>query len=354
MDSPQGNFSDVPVLDISGYWAGADARAELAQRLADICHHVGFVVVSQHRVAQTTIDTAFDASARLFALPLEDKLLIDKRRSPHFRGWEAEGAEYTNNRPDIREQVDLWSEHPVRPPGVGPEYLRLLGPNQWLPESVLPGFRDAVSAWLNEVEPLANALMELFALGLELPPDTFDKMFGDERMSLSKLIRYPATPPGQFGVNAHHDTGFLTILAPGTTPGLEIQNADGEWIPVPVLPQTLVVNLGEILQAITGNYFIATAHRVRTQQPRQSMGYFHGPALGTELNPLALAPHFRQAVALSPRHQNAGYMAQRRETLDGVEDMQSPHHPQTYGEQLWNYFARSYPENMAMHYPDAV
>jgi hypothetical protein len=46
-------------------------------------------------------------------------------------------------------------------------------------------------------------------------------------------------------------------------------------------------------------------------------------------------------------------MAQRDETEVGVGDMSSPHHPDVYGEQLWNYFARSYPENMQRHYPDS-
>ena len=55
------------------------------------------------------------------------KALIDKRASRHFRGWEAVGAELTNGRPDMREQIDLWSEHKARAPDVEPEYMRLLG-----------------------------------------------------------------------------------------------------------------------------------------------------------------------------------------------------------------------------------
>ena len=66
--------------------------------------------------------------------------------------------------------------------------------------------------------------------------------------------------------------------------------------------------------------------------------------------------HFttRAAVAASPRHQGAGFMAQRDETDAGVADMASPHHPDVYGEQLWNYFARSYPDNVKRHYPEAL
>jgi isopenicillin N synthase-like dioxygenase len=195
--------------------------------------------------------------------------------------------------------------------------------------------------------------MTLLAMGLGLSPDHFEKIFGDERVSFTKLIRYPATPPGQFGVNAHHDAGFLTVLAPGQIPGLEIEDSHGHWLPVPLVPGSLVINIGEMLQAMTGNYYVATPHRVVTHQERHSVGYFHGPSLDTPLAPMRLDARFRTAVAASPRHSQAGYMAQKDETEAGIRDMQSPRHPDTYGGQIWNYLARSYPESMQRHYPSA-
>jgi isopenicillin N synthase-like dioxygenase len=345
-------FTDVPVVDLSAAMGTRGEREALAHQLGEICHHVGFALITNHGIKREVVDDVFQASANLFDLPIETKLLIDKRTSRHFRGWEPEGAEYTNNRPDIREQVDLWTGHEARALDVTPTYLRLLGPNQWLPESVLPGFRDALDTWLREVNILAGTLMGLLATSLNLDDNYFERMFGAERMSLTKLIRYPPTPPGSFGVNAHHDAGFLTVLAPGSTPGLEVQNAVGQWIPVPIIGGTLVMNLGEMLQSITANYFVATPHRVATGHSRQSIGYFHGPALDVPLVPINLDSRFTEAVSASPRHADAGFMAQRDETEGGVADMASPNHPDVYGEQLWNYFCRSYPENVAGHYPE--
>jgi len=71
-----------------------------------------------------------------------------------------------------------------------------------------------------------------------------------------------------------------------------------------------------------------------------------------ELTPIALDARFGAAVANSPRHQNTGFMARAEETAAGVGDMRSSHKPAVYGEQLWNYFCRSYPNNVAAHYPD--
>ena len=40
----------------------------------------------------------------------------------------------------------------------------------------------------------------------------------------------------------------------------------------------------------------------------------------------------------------------KEETEAGVGDMASHHKPAVYGEQLWNYFSRSYPDNVSKHY----
>jgi isopenicillin N synthase-like dioxygenase len=151
-------------------------------------------------------------------------------------------------------------------------------------------------------------------------------------------------------VNAHHDTGFVTLLAAGSTPGLQVLDPAGDWIDVPTVPDSFVLNIGEMLQAMTGNYLVATGHRVITSAPRMSAAYFHGPSLSAPLEPLDLHQRFADAVEASSRHQAAGYMATKEQTDAGVGDMASAVHTDTYGAQLWNYFARSYPEMMQRHY----
>ena len=326
-------------------------REKLAQSLTSTCHHSGFFLLKNHGIDPDLISKVFELSQRCFELPRKQREQMHKKHSRHFRGWESEGSEYTNGRPDIREQIDLWSEHPARSQNVEPHYLRLLGPNQWPSQTELADFRPTLERWFSELGGVADELMQVLSSGLGLPENYFDKAFGNERMSLTKLIRYPKTPAGAFGVNAHHDAGFLTLLSPGTTPGLQIEQADGSWLEVPVVKNSLVVNLGEILQSMTGNYLLATPHRVVTNQPRQSAAYFHGPSLDMPLEPIALDAKFAAAVADSPRHKNAGFMARKEETEAGTGDMQSLHRPAVYGEQIWNYFSRSYPDIVEKHYP---
>jgi len=347
-------FDEIPLVDLGDLDGTPARRTELAAQVCTICHEVGFMIVTNHGVAASIVDDVFDLMRRFFALEEEQRALIDKRASPHFRGWESVGSEFTNNRVDVREQIDIWSAWPEVAADAGPIHDRLHGPNQWMPDDLLPDQRAITERWMNELARLADRILGLLATGLGLATDFFADLFGDRPMSLTKMINYPPTPPGGAGVNAHHDTGFLTLLAPGDVAGLQAVNPAGDWISVPMIPGTFVVNLGEMLQSMTGNYFVATAHRVITTERRMSAAYFHGPSLDTRLDPIDLDPRFADAVAASPRHAAAGFMASADETDAGVSDMASDHHANTYGEQLWNYFVRSYPDNVARHHADAL
>lgn len=339
------DFTEIPVVSL------ADWRTTpgLPDDVVRICHEVGFFTVVDHGVPDDVIERYFALLREFFALPTEVKEEIDKRRSPHFRGWEQVGAELTDNRVDYREQLDLATENPPYPPDAQPVYLRLDGPNQWLPDEALPGFRATVEDFLARLAVVADEIMQILALGLGLPPSTFREAFGERPLSLAKLISYPPTPTGEAGVNSHHDAGFLTVLLQHGVGGLEAQNADGDWIPVAPMPGAFTINIGEMLQSMTGNYLIATTHRVISREQRYSSAYFHGPDLRAGIEPLDLDPRFAVAVAASPRHRDAGFMAKRDELLAGESGTGSSA-VGVYGQMLWNYYARSYPEALATHY----
>jgi len=347
-------FDEIPIVSLATIDGSDHERAGLAERMCTVAHEVGFMVITDHGIDNAVVADVFDLMERFFTLDEDTRALIDKAMSPRFRGWESVGSEYTNNRVDVREQIDIWSAWPETDEPGGPVHQRLHGPNQWMPAEIVPRQRAVTERWMAELSTLSDRILELFAIGLGLDVDFFVELFGDRPMSLTKMISYPPTPVGGAGVNAHHDTGFVTLLAPGDVAGLEVLNPADEWIKVPTIPTSFVLNLGEMLQSITGNYFVATAHRVIADEPRRSAAYFHGPSLDTRLDPIELDQRFVDAVASSPRHASAGFMASAAETDAGVGDMASRHRAGTYGEQLWNYFARSYPDNVARHHPDVA
>ncbi|QSS62101.1 2OG-Fe(II) oxygenase [Histoplasma capsulatum] len=61
----------------------------------------------------------------------------------------------------------------------------------------------------------------------------------------------------------HTDSGILTLLHQDATGGLEVQNSDGKWVAAPYVPESIVVNIGDLMAKVSGGRFVATMHRVR-------------------------------------------------------------------------------------------
>jgi isopenicillin N synthase-like dioxygenase len=102
----------------------------------------------------------------------------------------------------------------------------------------------------------------------------------------SSTTRTTPTPVDCEGIGAHTDYECFTLLRP-TAPGLEVLNGAGEWIDVPPLPGTFVVNIGDMLELWTNGAFVATSHRVRkVSEERYSFPLFFNVDYHTEVKPL--------------------------------------------------------------------
>ena len=76
-------------------------------------HEVGFLQLTDYGAAPGQVEELTAAADRFFALPLADRLALDNRRSPHFRGYTRLGHEITAGHPDAREQLDFAPERPA-------------------------------------------------------------------------------------------------------------------------------------------------------------------------------------------------------------------------------------------------
>lgn len=320
----------IPVIDLSR-WHGPE-RDVFVEELRAACHDVGFLYLVGHGLPEATVEEYFARMRAFFDLPEHVKAGVEKTLSRHFRGWERVGAELTLGQVDHREQFDTVTAHPVHPAPVDPPYLHLEGPNQWPAEADAPGFRAVTEEVVGHLEGIAEVLLRALPLGLGLPEQALTDRFGERRYSLLKMISYPPTPAGGAGVNAHRDQGFITLLLQHEVPGLQVRIGE-VWVDADPPRGALIVNLGEMLQAMTGGYFIATDHRVFAEQARLSSAWFCGAELTTSLDPLPLPA--QRAAEVDPARTR--WMAGERLG--------------TFGESMWAYYARSYPESMATHYP---
>ena len=93
----------IPTIDLRRLRGTEAEQQTLADELTAVYHDIGFAVLVNHGLPAGYLDNVFAMMGEFFALSDDQKLLIDKRESLHFRGWEAVGTEFTNNRPDVRE-----------------------------------------------------------------------------------------------------------------------------------------------------------------------------------------------------------------------------------------------------------
>ncbi len=60
-----------------------------------------------------------------------------------------------------------------------------------------------------------------------------------------------------------------------TAPGLQVLTKQGEWIDTPLLENTLVMNIGDMMEILSNGKYLATKHRVKkVQQERYSFPLF--------------------------------------------------------------------------------
>jgi isopenicillin N synthase-like dioxygenase len=343
----------IPVIDLEP-WFGGDRRQrlELCRQVRRVGHEVGFFYVVNHGIPAHVSEFYLATVKRFFALPLATRQTIDKRASAQFRGWEQLGSELTNNQIDYREQIDIGVERTaIAEPD--PYYMALVGPNQWPPQTALPGFRETVTDYFTHLSAVARQILRIISLALGLDENHIEQVFGENPSPYLKLIRYPKTLAGGHGVGVHKDSGFLTLLLQDENPGLEAQANDNSWHPVNPVPGSLVVNTGELLQLLTRNYFIATPHRVinRVDSERYSSAFFYSPDLNTLLDPLPIASAYINKVMRSERHRSEGLMASRAEMAAGTGGMASQIRPTVFGEKYWQRWVRSYPEIARKFYP---
>ena len=345
-----------PIIDLEPWFHGSPHQREaLAREIGDVCHRTGFFYVVNHGIPANVSAHYLQAMKRFFDLPLAAREALDKHHSAQFRGGEQLGSELTNNAVDYREQLDIGVEAQAL---VDPEpyYMALVGPNQWPPEDLLPGFRDTVNDYFTRLSTLSRQLLRLMSRALGLDETHIERVFGANPAPYLKLIRYPRTRAGGQGVGTHKDSGFLTLLLQDEHAGLEAQANDDTWYRVDPVADSLVVNTGELLQLVTHNYFIATPHRVinHGESLRYSSAFFYSPDLNTPLDPLPVAARCIEQAQRSARHRDEGLMASRAEMAAGLGGMQSRTRPGVFGEKYWQRWVRSYPDIAERYYPERM
>ena len=172
--------------------------------------------------------------------------------------------------------------------------------NTRMPEELWPTEIEGFKKLALETVRVADWLM-LRTLGLfDEVLNTQDTLFEAHQKpyNTTRVIHYPAyTGPiedKQMRIGEHSDYGTITLLWQiNDVPGLQVQDLGGAWHPVPYAKNGVVVNIGDLLQRWTNDYFVSTKHRVvnsHIDQKRYSMPHFVDPMPGTIVSNLRDEP----------------------------------------------------------------
>ena len=283
---------EVPLIDIAPFLNGSEAdKQAVAAALDKACREIGFLVISGHGVSMDLIEDMHRVSRDYFALPYWEKLAL-KMPPDRYRGYTPPGGEslaYSLDEetpPDLKESFSIGPfDHALDAYHFGPAGARFFARNMW-PER--PADMRAVwERYFAEMERLAGDLMRIFALALGLEERWFEDKIGKHITNFS-VIHYPgqkdAPAKDQLRGGAHTDYGSLTIVQTDTdVGGLEVERAGGVWAPVPWIPGTFAVNIGDLMAEWTNDRWVSTMHRVanpprdKADQSKTSLLFFHQP-----------------------------------------------------------------------------
>jgi isopenicillin N synthase-like dioxygenase len=282
------SIETLPIIDL----ASRDL-ARIGEALDRACCEFGFFYVTGHNISPALSARIMTLAREFFASPLEQKMTIAMAHGGRaWRGYFPVDGELTSGRPDRKEGIYFGTELGPDDPRVRAG-LPLHGGNLY---PVLPGFRETLLAYIDEVTALGQLLLGGIAGGLGLPRDYFLERYTRDPTVLFRIFNYPPATAGgdenELGVGEHTDYGLLTLLLQDAVAGLQIWHHD-RWLPAPPVPDSFVCNVGDMLERLTVGRYVSALHRVRnvSAQDRISMPLFLDPSFDAVLKPInILAP----------------------------------------------------------------
>lgn len=272
----------IPTLDIRRFNNPSNSgdRDAFVAELGAAYREWGFAGIRGHGIDPALIDAAYDVFRRFFALPEDIKRKYHVVGGGGARGYTpfgietAKGALYS----DLKEFWHIGREIPR-----DSKYADVMPPNLW-PEEIQE-FHNIGYGLYQALDELGSRVLSALALHIGLAEDYFaDKT--DYGNSILRPIHYPPiTTPDVPNVRAgaHEDINLITLLVGASAAGLEVKSRKGEWVPFTADADTIVVNIGDMLQRLTNHVYPSTTHRVvnppgeLARQPRYSTPFFLHP-----------------------------------------------------------------------------
>ena len=277
----------IPKIDISEIEEKEFSRT-LLQDFFSAYNKYGFGYIINHGIEKTLIEQLFRVSKQFHSQPLSEKMQV--ALDHNHRGYIAINTSTDVNskladvkKPNQSESFMMMREDKSELPDV---YLS--GPNQW---PKLENFKEVLEKYTFKMTKLGRNLMRLALLSSGVKDLSVMQSLDTPTIWL-RLLHYPPisknSPSDLYGSAPHTDFGCLTILAQDEIGGLQVQTREGEWIDVPKLEGSFVVNVGDMLSRYTNGLLRSTPHRVinKSGKERFSCPFFFDPHTNAVVQPL--------------------------------------------------------------------
>ena len=256
----------------------AETIAEL--KLALTTH--GFFTITDHGIADEVLHSSYRLSKDFFSLPDAVKNIYAHPEKAGARGYTPFGKETAvgETTPDLKE---FWHHGPM----INDSYDPRISKNILVSE--LSDFNDQFDILFNQLNMLGLKVLSAIAVILGKESSFFDS-WALKGNSILRLIHYPPVVDSSniLRARAHEDINLITLLVGAEESGLEVQNTQGEWIPIEAESKSIVCNIGDMMQLVTRNKLKSTTHRVvdynlGEPKSRYSMPFFLHPSPNIEL-----------------------------------------------------------------------
>jgi isopenicillin N synthase-like dioxygenase len=271
----------VPIIDLSNRDTGA-GRAEISAAIRRVCETSGFFTIVGHGVSKDLVERMYTTTNGFFTLPEAEKEL-SANQGVGVSGLRRPGGPY-----------EAFAAHVTG--DLSEEERSKLGdyPATWKAANIWPNaeFKAVWDEYIAAMTALSADIMRLFALALELNEDFFDRKFDEHVSLLLANYYYPDPKPDQLRRDAHTDWGSLTVLyVEDALGGLQVLRGEDDWLDVPAIPGSFVVNIGDLMAFWTGGRWKSTVHRVVNPESgnassRISIPFFYLPNHDTSIEPM--------------------------------------------------------------------
>jgi len=259
------NFPIINLENLNG-----DERKATMEKIKDACENWGFFELVNHGISHDLMDTVERLTKEHYRKCMEQRF----KELVSSKGLEAVQTEVKD--------MDWESTF----------HLRHL-PQSNISEipDLSDEYRKSMKEFALKLETLAEELLDLLCENLGLEKGYLKKAFyGSKGPTFgTKVANYPPCPKPDLvkGLRAHTDAGGIILLfQDDKVSGLQLLK-DGNWVDVPPMHHSIVINLGDQLEVITNGKYKSVEHRVvaQTDGTRMSIASFYNPGSDAVIYP---------------------------------------------------------------------